>query len=310
MPHGSLRRRLTSYQQGSIFGAVIVFVAMAAAFSTLPPAIDNQPYQKPYAAAENGTAEHRPPETDWQWATADPVAAFTLCLVVVAFGQALLFVWQLVYMGRGLDEAAEAARAAHGAADAARQSNEMNERAFVADHRPWISAKLAAAGRLAVHSDGTTLADLAVTVRNHGLTPATRILTVMSIIQMESDITGEQERHIDELFGVKHDKEGLALFPNERFTSEYRATRRDIGRLVSKTKDFKGSPACPLLLVGVTAYIYTTGQKGITRFAYRLSNIKDYPPAEGLVAVSESGHAFIDRGDWYLDRLNLGNDAE
>jgi hypothetical protein len=131
-------RLFTGYQRGSIFGAIIVFVAFAAALSTVPRAVDNPLAEKRYTATENPHPSHHEEETWWQWATTDPIAAFTLLLAVVAVGQALLFVWQLVYMRRGIDEAGIAANAAKDAAKAAVELNEISSREFNATHRPHL----------------------------------------------------------------------------------------------------------------------------------------------------------------------------
>jgi hypothetical protein len=119
---------LTGYQEGSIFGAVMVFVAFAATLSVtpvqpLPP--QNEPHTQ---SAESISANHRPSESWRQWATTDPVAAFTLGLMLIAGVQAIMFFVQLRYMNEGLRDASVATRAAQLSADAAAAGN-----------RPWES---------------------------------------------------------------------------------------------------------------------------------------------------------------------------
>lgn len=138
MSYRAIRGWLNGYQQGSIFGAVMVFVAFAAALSTVPRAIDSPPSEKRYVVAKDARANQMEEETWWRWATADPVAAFTLLLALVALGQAGLFVWQLRYMLRGIVDAGVAAKAATKAANAAveqvaitRNGTATTERAYV-----------------------------------------------------------------------------------------------------------------------------------------------------------------------------------
>lgn len=131
-------RLFTGYQRGSIFGAIMVFVAFAAALSTVPRAIDNPPAKTGYTTTKEPHPNHHEEETSWQWATTDPIAAFTLLLAIVAGGQALLFVWQLIYMRQGIVDAGIAANAAKEAAKAAVELNEISRREFNAAHRPHL----------------------------------------------------------------------------------------------------------------------------------------------------------------------------
>lgn len=59
------------------------------------------------------------------------LAGFTLFLFFVAFGQAILFVWQLVLIRRGANDATIAAKAAQTSAELARSE-------FIATHRPRL----------------------------------------------------------------------------------------------------------------------------------------------------------------------------
>jgi hypothetical protein len=78
----------------------------------------------------------------------DPVAIYTLwlagatcVLAVVAAIQAGLFVWQLILMNRGTNDAKGAADAAAAAAAAAEQSIVLSRQEFIAVHRPKIILK-------------------------------------------------------------------------------------------------------------------------------------------------------------------------
>jgi hypothetical protein len=126
------------YQQGSIFGAVIVAIAFAAAFSTVPRAIDNPPTEKPNTEAKNTEFKQREKETFWERTTADPVATYTFFLALVALAQAGLFVWQLIYMRRGIDDAGISAVAAKKAADAAVQQVAITRTGTATTERAYV----------------------------------------------------------------------------------------------------------------------------------------------------------------------------
>jgi hypothetical protein len=104
----------------------MVFIAFAAALSTFPGVINNPPAAKRNTEARS-TAGNQQTNKFWvQRALADPVAVFTLSLAVIALGQALLFVWQLIYMRRGLEDTEDAAKAAAVSADAAKRLHGRN----------------------------------------------------------------------------------------------------------------------------------------------------------------------------------------
>lgn len=105
------------------------------------------------------TAQQEEPKAFWQKVTADPVATFTLCLVVVAAVQAAFFVVQLSYMRTGMEDATLAAEAAQASAETAQQQVEITklgvfdlnrayldvtpsdiETRFIADHPPATPA--------------------------------------------------------------------------------------------------------------------------------------------------------------------------
>ena len=124
MPHRTSGRWLTGYQKGSIFGAVIVFIAFAAAQSTVPHSQTNPGDQA------RSTIEAKQPQQEPFWEAVsggDAVATVTSLLAIVAAIQAVMFIWQLIYMRRGLEKAAAAADAAKAAAEALPQL----ERAYV-----------------------------------------------------------------------------------------------------------------------------------------------------------------------------------
>lgn len=65
------------------------------------------------------SAQKEDPKAFWEKVTTDPVATFTLCLVIIAAAQAAFFVVQLTYMRIGMRDATIAAEAAQAGAVAA-----------------------------------------------------------------------------------------------------------------------------------------------------------------------------------------------
>ena len=57
----------------------------------------------------------------WNWITHEASGFFTFCLAIIAFIQACLFVWQLRYMRRSIDDAKSLALAAQASAETARE---------------------------------------------------------------------------------------------------------------------------------------------------------------------------------------------
>ncbi len=131
-------RGLTEYQRGSIFGAVLLGVAFAAALSTAPGAKDQAQYANSSEKTAEVDAQHQKRETIWKATTHDPIAIYTLGLLIVAAVQAGLFWWQLGFMLAGLKDAAVAANAAKESADASREQAETAKDALTVARRPYV----------------------------------------------------------------------------------------------------------------------------------------------------------------------------
>lgn len=131
-------RWLTEYQRGSIFGAILVGVAFAAAFSTIPRSNNQVPYEQSAGKLDSNVAKH-PTEESWaEWATADPVAAFTLALVLVAAVQAGLFIWQLGYMRISLQDAKGASESARDSAKALQAGTVISKLSMISGERAYV----------------------------------------------------------------------------------------------------------------------------------------------------------------------------
>jgi hypothetical protein len=74
----------------------------------------------------------------WTWLTKDAAGFFALAQVVVGIGQAVLFVYQLRYMRRGMADAAKAANAARDGALASAEATEISRQAYLSSLRPWV----------------------------------------------------------------------------------------------------------------------------------------------------------------------------
>ena len=86
----------------------------------------SEPIHQPAQATANQAAAEKPihsqpDEGIWDWITHDAVGFFTLWLVIIAGGQLILFLWQLVLIRESLDDAKIAAEAAKELADAAKE---------------------------------------------------------------------------------------------------------------------------------------------------------------------------------------------
>jgi len=70
--------------------------------------------------------------------TKDATAAFTFGLLIVAVVQAALFLWQLGYMRKGIEDSITATKAAEEAANAAAEANAISREAFKATERAFV----------------------------------------------------------------------------------------------------------------------------------------------------------------------------
>jgi hypothetical protein len=123
-------------------------------------------------AASSGQKDE--PKTFWQKVTADPVATFTLFLVVIAGAQASFFVIQLAYMRKGMEDATTVAKAAKVSADAAMKSAVVAENALIATDRAWISIEAEIIAPLVFEKDRIHIG-IGFGMTNIGSSPATHV---------------------------------------------------------------------------------------------------------------------------------------
>jgi hypothetical protein len=121
---------------GRIFATTVAVVLFAfAPAATAAPAPQSTQSDDKVATP---TIEPSKKETFWQKTELDPVSAYTLGLLVVAASQAALFLWQLRYMRKSVDDAAMSATAAREAALAGNRSNEISRATFEATERAFV----------------------------------------------------------------------------------------------------------------------------------------------------------------------------
>jgi hypothetical protein len=133
-----------------------------------------QPSNQPTAqtAAKVQTAQKTEPFT-LDWLTEDGTVFFTAALVVVACIQAALFVWQLRYMRKGMEDTSAAAIAGRNSADAATGQAKIAEESFSKLERPYLYITDVSAFILDKKSSiSDPVFYVTYTVANYGKTPA------------------------------------------------------------------------------------------------------------------------------------------
>lgn len=115
----------------SRFPDVVIDFLFAVAVFAFGFTVGNSVYHPSYeqTEAKPGTADqrHKPEPFTLDWITEDGTVFFTAALAFIAIAQAGLFVWQLVYMRRGMRDSTLAAKAA-----------DLSARSAVALHLPLI----------------------------------------------------------------------------------------------------------------------------------------------------------------------------
>jgi hypothetical protein len=128
--------------------------------------------QATYASARNkGYNTHNTKEQEsplGNWITRDASGFFTMCLVIVGFGQAGLFIWQLNLIREGLVEGKESADAANLSAQIADDSLNLSREVAQRQLRAYVTG-----GPKFIYSfTPTSNVRCEVYLRNDGVTPA------------------------------------------------------------------------------------------------------------------------------------------
>jgi hypothetical protein len=127
----SVRRQIPDIFLGALFAVVVFLIGFV--FGSLPHSGSST---EPENAAKSGNTSAQHPEQKNWWN--DPIADFTLGLVLVGIFQVGLFYVQLQLIGKSLVDAKESADAAKGAAGAAERQAKAAEESLKVLERPWI----------------------------------------------------------------------------------------------------------------------------------------------------------------------------
>ena len=90
--------------------------------------------------SDEGEQGHIEPRSFGNWITHDAAGFFTAWLVIVGFGQAGLFVWQLLYMRQGMKDATMVAQAAQASAETAKEQVALTKMGVIDLERAYLAA--------------------------------------------------------------------------------------------------------------------------------------------------------------------------
>ena len=266
---------LTEYQKGSIFGAVILAVAFAAAFSDVPshPSSIPPPEQPPIGRHQD--------ESLWSTFSHDPVAIFTCLLATIGIAQAYLFWWQLRLIRESLADAKDSATAAKHTAKATGDAVTLSKEIAVRELRAYV---LVDEPRLDANPE-TDWFDAHIAFKNYGKTPA-------YLAQVTAEHSYRAAIHSSEILPLSPAarKYAQTTIPPEKF----HVLR--IPGIIGKDNFNSGFGAYKIYVWGTINYIDAFGDSHFTRFqiVHHITNINQF-------AYCESGNCTDDR----LTNLNL-----
>jgi hypothetical protein len=207
---------LTEYQKGSIFGAVMLIVAFAAAFSTIP----NQQFSE--QRATQTAANNHPEEALWDTFSRDPIAILTCALVFVGGAQVWLFYRQLKFIREGLVDAKEASDAAKLSAQVADESLKLSRETAQRQLRAYVFVKDGSVIRK-TNDNGQISISAQFCIRNFGLTPAYKFRTTYDVMVLE---TGSED-----FPDIHNDSERLStISPNGEINGSHDIVTSDLDR--------------------------------------------------------------------------------
>ena len=289
--------------RNAIVGLLIIIIlgmASAAIWQT-----QEQPTQ---ADRTKKTEECDPNQKDWKpiWerpscflerTALDPVATFTAALVVIAFMQAGLFVWQLGYMRAAMHDAKISADAATNAARAASEGNAINRQNMVESRRAWLSIE-----NVMLFIESVTEVSISlmmdIKVKNVGDTPALNAAIIIDVVPM-AGVSNRLDKIASDCLNKArscNDAGGTTIFPNqiETFTF-FQKSNADNGESFVLARD---SPLQPSIgfPIGITYRIVGDYPRHVTYncYGYVPLNIEDF--LEQNTGV-ELGAGFWDRSE-------------
>jgi hypothetical protein len=241
-----------------------------------------QTADKPAASS----AQKENPKSFWQKVAADPVAAFTLCLVGIAAAQAAFFVVQLTYMRVGMEDARKVATAAKVSADAALKSANAAEAALIANDRAWISIRADPIGPLVFEKDQIHIG-IGFDLKNVGKSPATHLEIQAKLC---ADVIAAKNKGDEVVKSTRyqlHDIFGVVLFPDQEreddwlemqmpaaeFMDVIEATKTELAQQANPEWD--GSTARPGIMVCATYRLAGSRKPRHTVILYEVRHIDD-----------------------------------
>lgn len=172
--------------------------------------------EKQQSSANNPDKEQETKECETlrQRAIRDPVALFTLCLVIVTGILALAAIRQIGLLKKSVNISEKAA-------NAAKKSSEIAEKTLIATHRPWVSIHPQIGSELKFDDKGGEIT-IKFTIKNIGNSPAIGVWVDAHIFLQtpQRNMLGEKNKICDATT-KKPSLLGYTLFPNEIFTFDH-----------------------------------------------------------------------------------------
>lgn len=278
---------LVAILSAAIFAASMIGLMIG--YSWQPPAQEGN--QQAAAEYENKQQYREQKEPFWQRATTDPVAAFTLWLVIFTAVLGITSVLQYGSLIRG--EATSAANA-----KAAKEAVEIAQRSMVASERPWVQVRINLGPNGVTFDDNGVGVDLVFTLKNTGKTPAIGVgieggpKLAGDVNNRMSDLENICSTARKEPFNPK--RIGYTIFPNDTLVFRMTYGFADKATL-AKAAIFPGDTFIMPVVIGCADY-FTTLNDGVhhqSRFVYDLywpipgGGVRAVPTSKGNMSAAE-----------------------
>jgi hypothetical protein len=199
----------------------------------------------------------------------DRLALFTVFLFCVAVMQAGLFVWQLLYMRKGV-------RDAEIAANAATEGNKINRENFVAMRRAWLSIEDVKLLPPTKFTDDGFAFRVSATAKHHGETPATSVwIEFESYFPEENEIAFmDAQQQFRGKLRNRPSEMGETLFKGDTFTTaELWGDGPDKIKNAIKTRPNGERKLGFTVFIGVSYRIIGDTTAHVTQYAYGMLNV-------------------------------------
>jgi hypothetical protein len=227
---------------GSALAFSICLIALMFFYGS-PSSAPQSPQQQ--HSEENKAVEHHSEAEKpfWEKATTDPVAAFTLFLVIFTAILSAVGVIQLKMLTRAETVSEKTAQAAKDSADAANKAAVVAEKTLIAGQRAWIRIdEIGVGGGALVFDQNGASVSISFRVTNIGNIPATNITVHAWMVALKNGKTSavqDQKRLCEEVRSHPFFA-GFALFPNEAFPASMGLGGWSLGTNVSSEEIAEG----------------------------------------------------------------------